>query len=160
MWFDYQRQISHGHLPRSDRSCQAKFTPNLRRPFPNYDSLYNKSLIWEFSFSAQDVWKPIGFRVNIEPAVCFGTSIIFDLHLIRKKMRRGQISPVCSARYSETRTSIHWLHPFTLEQNKGHSTKKSGKWCVWYCLDMWIYKSAHYVLFLALSYTLKLKQSV
>lgn len=93
VWF-YQRQISHSHLPRSDRSRQAKFTLNLRRPFPNYDSLYNKLLIWVFSFSAQDVWKLIGFCVDMEPAVCFGTSIIFDLHLIREKMRRRQISPV------------------------------------------------------------------
>lgn len=37
---------------RSDRSCQAMFTPHLWRPFPNYDSLYNKSLISVFSLQA------------------------------------------------------------------------------------------------------------
>lgn len=62
------------------------------------------------------MWKLIGFCVDIEPAVCFGTSIIFDLHLIREKMSHGQISPVCSARYSETRTHIHWVHLFMLHE--------------------------------------------
>lgn len=94
------------------------------------------------------MWKLIGFCVDIEPAVCFGTSIIFDLHLIREKMSHGQISPVCSVCYSETRTHIHWVHLFMLhEKNEGDSTKRSVKQYVW-CLYMWIYKSEHNVLYI------------